>query len=86
MEEKLTPYQQWKKNLGDTRVWDMVNPNVDRVPKEVAQARYDVCKGCPFLLSTTQCSKCGCFMKAKVKLAHAECPMGHWGKFTQETA
>jgi hypothetical protein len=85
MEENLTPYQQWKKNLGDTRVWDIVNPNADRVPKDVAQARYDMCKGCPFLLPTTQCNKCGCFMKAKVKLSHAECPVGHWGKFTQET-
>lgn len=84
MSEDLNPYQQWKKNLGDTRVWDMVNPNADRVPKEVAQARYDMCKGCPFLLPTTQCSKCGCFMKAKVKLAHAECPVGNWGKVIQE--
>jgi hypothetical protein len=85
MSDNLNPYQQWKKNLGDTRVWDMVDPNVERVPKEVAQERYDMCKGCPFLLPTTQCSKCGCFMKAKVKLTHAECPVGNWGKFIQGT-
>jgi hypothetical protein len=83
--EDLTPYQQWKQDLGETRPWDMVNPNVERVPKEVAQDRYDMCKGCPFLLATTQCSKCGCFMKLKVKLAHAECPVGNWGKFSQES-
>lgn len=82
--ENLSPYQQWKKNLGDTRVWDMVNPNADRVPQEVAQARYDICKECPFLLPTKQCSRCGCFMKAKVKLGQAECPEHKWGKFTQE--
>lgn len=86
MEEKLTPYQQWKKNLGDTRVWDMVNPNIERVPKDIAQSRYDICKGCPFLLATTQCSKCGCFMKAKVKLPDAECPVHKWGKFKKDTS
>jgi hypothetical protein len=85
MSDNLNPYQQWKKNLGDTRVWDMVDPNAERVPKEVAQERYNMCKGCPFLLPTTQCSKCGCFMKAKVKLTHAECPVGNWGKFIQGT-
>lgn len=85
MTEKLNPYQQWKKNLGDTRVWDLVNPNANFVDKDAAQARYDICKECPFLLPTKQCSKCGCFMKAKVKLADASCPEHKWGKITQET-
>lgn len=82
---ELNPYQQWKKNMGETRPWDMVNPAIERVDKEVAQARYDICKECPFLLPTTQCSKCGCFMKAKVKLPHAECPMHKWGQVIQGT-
>lgn len=85
MPEGLTPYQQWKQNLGETRPWDFINPNTEIVKKEVAQARYDICKECPFLLPTKQCSKCGCFMKAKVKIAHAECPEHKWGKAIQET-
>jgi hypothetical protein len=78
MSENLTPYQQWKKNLGDTRPWDMINPAIEKVPKEVAQERYDICKECPFLLPTTQCNQCGCFMKAKVKLPMAACPEHKW--------
>jgi hypothetical protein len=85
MSEDLSAYQQWKKDLGDARPWDFINPNTEKVTKDVAQERFDICKGCPFLLATNQCSKCGCFMKLKVKLAHAECPIGKWGKVNQET-
>jgi hypothetical protein len=47
--------------------------------REQAQARYDICKGCPlFTPVTARCSVCGCFMKFKVKLADAECPEGKW--------
>lgn len=79
------PFQQWKENLGETRPWDLLNPKTEYVDKDIAQARYDVCKGCPFLTATTQCTKCGCFMKAKVKLAHAECPEHKWGQVIQGT-
>ena len=82
--EELNPYQQWKKNLGDARPWDLINPNITLLPKEQAQERYDICKECPFLLPTKQCSKCGCFMKAKVKLPHAECPEHKWEAINQE--
>lgn len=50
------------------------------VEKNIAQNRYDVCKNCQYFLPTTQCSKCLCFMKAKVKLSEAECPLGKWNK------
>jgi hypothetical protein len=80
-----TPFEQWKENLGDSRPWDFLNPKTEYVSKDVAQSRYDICKECPFLLPTTQCSKCGCLMKAKVKMAHAECPEHKWGKSTPES-
>ena len=77
--DNLTPYQRWKKNLGDTRPWDMLNPNVKRVDKEVAEARFNTCKGCEHLTKTTnQCKKCGCLMHLKTQLAAAECPIGKW--------
>lgn len=76
-----TPWEQWKENLGETRPWDLVNPKTKYVPKEIAQARYNICKVCPELVQTTkQCKKCGCFMRAKTTLAHAECPLHKWGK------
>lgn len=78
-EDNLTPYQRWKKNLGTTRPWDMLNPNVKRVDKDVAEARFSICKGCEHLTKTTnQCKKCGCLMHLKTQLAAAECPIGKW--------
>ena len=47
MEENLTPYQQWKKNLGTTRPWDLLNPKTEYVDEEEASRRMDICKGCP---------------------------------------
>ena len=50
------------------------------VDKKVENKRWDHCKGCTFLTKLNRCKKCGCFMKAKVKLKGAFCPIGIWGK------
>lgn len=74
-----SPWQQWKKNLGDTRPWDLINPAVERAPEDIAELRFSICKGCEFLIKATgTCKKCGCFMQAKTKIAKAECPVGKW--------
>jgi hypothetical protein len=79
MSEELTPWQRYKQNLGDTRPWDLLNPSTEWAPAEVAEERYSICKACPELIKlTTQCKKCGCFMKAKTKLQGATCPLGKW--------
>jgi len=78
-ESKLSPWEQYKKNLGTTRPWDMINPNIDRVSSEVAEKRFSTCQSCPELIKlTSQCKKCGCFMAAKTKLLNATCPLGKW--------
>ena len=70
MSENLPPWQKYKENLGETRPW---------VDEEKAKERFSICKGCPELIKlTTQCKKCGCFMKVKTKLEKAECPLGKW--------
>jgi hypothetical protein len=49
------------------------------VEQDVAQARYNVCKLCPeFNTSVMTCKECKCFMKLKVKLVGAECPLKKW--------
>jgi hypothetical protein len=79
MSEVLSPWQQWKKNLGETRPWDIANPNIDWADEEKAEERFSICKACPELIKlTTQCKKCGCFMKVKTKLDLATCPIGRW--------
>lgn len=61
------------------RPWDLINPNIGRVSDEVQKQRMEICKGCEFLFKLSkQCRKCGCFMEAKTKLPHAECPIGKW--------
>jgi hypothetical protein len=79
LSDDLNPWQKYKKNLGETRPWDMINPNVEHVSEEVAKQRFDICKSCPELVKLThQCKKCGCFMSLKTKLEKAECPIGKW--------
>lgn len=51
------------------------------VPKEQAQARYDICKRCEYFSKTsTICKQCHCIMKFKVTLASSECPVEKWKK------
>ena len=79
-EENLSPYQKWKRNLGDTRPWDLIVTD-SKVTDEIQQQRFDICQACPELIhATAQCKKCGCFMKLKTKLKEAACPIGKWGK------
>jgi hypothetical protein len=79
MSEELTPWQRYKKNLGETRPWDILNPSTEWASSEVAEERYSICKACPELIKlTNQCKKCGCFMIAKTKLEKATCPLGKW--------
>jgi len=62
--------------------WDLLNPNKPKSPEEIQEWRFDICKSCEhFFNPTNQCKKCGCFMNLKTKLAHAECPIGKWGKY-----
>ena len=72
-------WQEYKKNLGTTRPWDIVNPTVPKVNESLAETRFYICEECPELIKlTSQCKKCGCFMKLKVKLEQAVCPLGKW--------
>ncbi len=76
---ELSPWQQWKKNLGETRPWDLINPNTDWASEELSVQRFDICKACPELIQVSkQCKQCGCFMNAKTRLQKAVCPLGKW--------
>jgi hypothetical protein len=77
--DKLSPLERYKQMLGETRPWDIVNPNTEWSDSEESIKRFDICKSCPELIKlTTQCKKCGCFMKVKTKLEKAVCPIGKW--------
>lgn len=72
-------WQEYKEKLGETRPWDILNPNTEYVEEAEATRRYDICKACPELIDLTkQCKQCGCVMPLKTKLAKAECPLKKW--------
>jgi len=75
----VSAWSEYKKKLGATRPWDVLNPTTSYATEDVAQHRWSVCEQCPRLLkATSQCKECGCFMKLKVKLQEAVCPLDKW--------
>ena len=75
----MSAWQEYKKNLGSTRPWDVINPSTPKANEHLAERRFSICEECPELIKlTSQCKKCGCFMKFKVKLQEAACPLGKW--------
>ena len=65
--------------MKETKPWDLLNPNTDFVLDIIQEQRYSICKKCPeFIGLTTQCRKCGCFMKLKTKISLASCPLQKW--------
>lgn len=46
----------------------------DEIEKRIA-----ICESCEFYIkSTTNCKKCGCFMKMKTKFKDMSCPIMKW--------
>lgn len=74
----MSKWKEWKESLGETRPWDMLNPDVNRASEEKVSLRIDICNSCEHFSATRQCKKCGCFMDIKAKLEQASCPLGKW--------
>ena len=55
---------------------------------EIAKTRWDICFDCEFFVKYVsdvymyRCSKCGCGMRVKVRLAAMKCPINKWGPVT----
>lgn len=72
-------WEEYKKKLGNTRPWDLLNPATEYAQASIAEKRFSICKGCPKLIkATSQCSECLCFMNLKTKILNAECPLHKW--------
>jgi len=75
----MSKWEEWKKNLGETRPWHLLDHNKIVEDPKTAEQRLEICKGCPeFMQLTTQCKKCGCVMSLKTRLEAAHCPIGKW--------
>lgn len=64
--------------MAKTTPLDLLNPKNYSKDEQMMIDRWRICRKCPDLKAGI-CSHCGCFMKAKVKLSAAECPVGKWG-------
>lgn len=70
LKNRLDPIQETANKLNE---WSK------KPPDTVIESRYNICKSCEnFIKQTTTCTKCGCFMIAKVRLSGASCPIGKW--------
>lgn len=75
----MNSWDEWKKSMGDSRPWHLLDPNRRIKDESVIKNRMDICNSCEYLIKATkQCSKCGCFMVLKTTLANAECPENKW--------
>ena len=49
------------------------------VSEHIRHDRLSICNLCEHRIeSVNVCSKCGCFLPAKTKLAMSKCPIGKW--------
>lgn len=76
-------WEEWKekqRTIGrNVSPLDFFRQDTEYSDPAVQDVRYAICESCPELRPhTKQCKKCGCFMKLKVKLADAACPLGKW--------
>lgn len=76
----MSSWGEWKKSLGDSRPWHLLDPDKKIYDRSIIDHRMNICRSCEFLLVTKQCDKCKCYMPAKTALSNAECPIGKWGK------
>lgn len=78
MDKNLSLWEQYKKNLGDSRPWHVIHKE-NYVEEDIANKRFLICQQCPDFFKPLQtCKKCGCLMKAKTKLKNASCPINKW--------
>lgn len=67
------------KNHRDVSPLDFLKASTSYASPDAQNERYGMCESCEhFRQKTKQCKLCGCFMKMKVKLLEAECPIGKW--------
>jgi hypothetical protein len=75
----MSAWSEYKKKIGESRPWHMLDSSVQKAGAEEASRRYDICLSCDKLIKLTkQCRECGCIMPAKVKLEKATCPLNKW--------
>ena len=75
----MSKWEEYKKKIGDTKPWDILNPNTEWSEEKISNQRLSICLDCDRLIkATTQCKECGCFMKLKTRLKHARCPLEKW--------
>jgi hypothetical protein len=68
----------------NAKPWDILNPSIPKVSKELAEERMSICHSCPSLMAG-MCRECFCIMKVKTTLSNAYCPLGKWTASNENT-
>jgi len=72
-------YLRYNEYMDNVKPWHLLNPKKPKLSEESSNKRLEICTGCEwYKITTSQCKKCGCFMKLKVVLEDAKCPIGKW--------
>jgi ribosomal protein L32 len=57
--------------------WNIMVDNINLI--DFSKKRMEICKSCKHFIKIGHiCSKCGCLMDLKVKMASKACPIGKW--------
>lgn len=51
---------------------------LDKAPDEAIDLRWAVCNRCSEMGRLGFCKQCGCYLRAKVRVASEACPLGKW--------
>ena len=68
-----------KKQKFDMRSMGNRVKNVLLHDQDIIDKRRAICDDCEFKMGLN-CKKCGCFIKAKTRVATTACPVGKWDK------
>ena len=68
-----------KKQKFDMRAMGNHVKNVLLHDQDIIDKRRAICDDCEFKMGLN-CTKCGCFIKAKTRVATVGCPVGKWDK------
>ena len=61
------------------RLRSLAPTSLDLASDVEIEKRISICESCEFYIkSTTNCKKCGCFMKIKTKFKAMSCPIQKW--------
>lgn len=72
--------------MTEAKPWHILDKN-KLATEQTAEIRMLLCLHCEYLTPViNMCTKCGCFMNVKTKIAKASCPINKWQEETEKSS